>query len=375
MDVLVGSMKRLSRTVCADNIHYLLQYALPKTRCMSSIAATKQSSSREVYRTAENDPMETFNERCLMVRQPSVEVNGYLSNFNYEHPVPRFIYYGKRGAGRASCLAHTMHWCNSNNWIILHVPYAGRWMRVNEWHPRKEVMESTYRPDRWDCPADAVEWLTHFRIQNQGKLRDLKTTSEYVWTKREKAEVGTPLDEIINFGLSRFKFSVDVVGVLLKELREQANVKGFKVLVAVSGVNAFFVPWNANNCIKILRHHQQGLLPEQLSLIHHFKKMMSPTWSGGAVVGTVSATSNNPGEDLHDTPKYLLQQKGFEWMDPYVPVEVPEYSKQEAINCLRYYIDRNWIQNEYGRTEEGMKEIMFVSNMNPFNLYRVCASL
>lgn len=26
-----------------------------------------------------------------------------------------------------------------------------------------------------------------------------QTTSEYIWTKREKAEIGTPLQEVINF--------------------------------------------------------------------------------------------------------------------------------------------------------------------------------
>ena len=45
-------------------------------------------------------------------------------------------------------------------------------------------------------------------------------------------------------------------------------------------------------------------------------------------------------------------------MDPYVPVEVPEYSKQEAISCLNYYIDRNWIQNEYG--ESGLGDLVEV---------------
>ena len=46
-------------------------------------------------------------------------------------------------------------------------------MRVNEWHPKKEAVESSFKPGRYDVAKDAVEWLTLFRIQNAGKFKDL----------------------------------------------------------------------------------------------------------------------------------------------------------------------------------------------------------
>jgi len=45
----------------------------------------------------------------------------------------------------------------------------------------------------------------------------------YVWNKREAAEVGTSLTSLIDFGLARVKYSSDVMGALLKELRHGAS--------------------------------------------------------------------------------------------------------------------------------------------------------
>ena len=40
--------------------------------------------------------------------------------------------------------------------------------------------------------------------------------------------------------------------------------------------------------------------------------------------------------------------QGYEWLDPFIPVHVPNYSEKEAYSCLEYYLDRNWIQHEGG---------------------------
>ncbi|CAG5125507.1 unnamed protein product [Candidula unifasciata] len=313
--------------------------------------------------------MKTFNESCLMVRRPSVELISYIKNINLNHPVHRFVLYGRKGAGKTCVMNHVMHACYRDNWIIVHVPWAGRLVRG--W--KKEITESSYKPGRYDVPADGAAWLAHFLHQNQGKLKDLKTTSEYVWTKREKAEAGTPLEEIINFGMTRIKFSSDCVGVVLKELRQQAQTKGLKVFVAISSVNAFFVEWDHVNTLR--NAEKKKIEPEEMTIIHNFKKMLSPTWTHGVVVCTVSEVVNMETQREKYTPLYLLGKEGFEFLDPFVPILVPEYSEKEALSNIDYYIDRNWIQHDYGKTEEGKKEIMFVSNKNPFNIYRVCSSL
>jgi len=380
--------------------------AAVQQRTITSLATNQRS--RLTFRTSDNDPsqhtldhvglnynisnedltttlrgalkpqhyrmMKTFNENCMMVRQPALEVNGYLKNLNHNHPIPRFLYYGNHGSGKTSCMALNLHFCARNDWVVVHVPWAGRWMRVNEWHPKKEALDSSFKPGRWDVADDAVEFLTHFKMQNQRILKalDLKTTQEYVWTKREKAEIGTPLDDVLNFGLNRFKFATDVVGVLLKELREQTQSKGFKVLVAIGGISSLFIPWNAENTIKA---ENKKLHPSQLTMVHNFKKMLSPTWSGGAVVGIVNDVDTFRKQRETILPKYLLERAGFEHLDPFVPMHVPDYTEREARSMIEYYIDRNWIHNEYGHTEKGIKEIMFVSNKNGFGLTKTVAGM
>ncbi|GFO35809.1 28S ribosomal protein s29, mitochondrial [Plakobranchus ocellatus] len=370
--------------------------------CLSVAAKRSENNQRSSFRTNEADPrkhtldhtglyyeipedemtilktgipsghlrlMKSFNESCLMVRRPALELSGYLKNINLNHPAPRFVLYGRRGSGKTITMHHTMQCCHRNGWIIVHVPWAGKWVRG--WF--KEVAASTFKPGRYDLPADSAEWLTQFRAQNQGKLQDLKTTSEYIWTKREKAEIGTSFEEIINFGLTRLKFSSDCVGVILKELRAQAQAKGLKVLVAIDSVNAFYVQWNKLNALKNMEKKQ--LQPGEISLIHNFKKMINTNWTHGAVVCAVSEEANDETKRESYTPIYLLGQEGFEALDPFVPIFVPEYSEKEALSNINYFIDRNWIQNHYGKTDDGKRELMFVSNKNPFNLARICSHL
>lgn len=366
----VSRTRQVFRTTDDDpNLHTLnhvgLHYKISNDDLNNRLRGTLRPSHRRL--------MKTFNENCLMVRQPSLEVNGYLKTLNHKHPIPRFLYYGNQGAGTGTCMALNIHYCSLNDWVIVHLPWAGRLIRVNEWHPKKQALESSFRPGRLDVAEDAVEILTQFRIQNQASFKklDLKTTQEYIWTKREKADVGTPLDEIINFGLNRFKFAADVVGVLFKELRQQASTKGFKVLVSVGGINALFVPWDAKNCIKKNVHTK--IHPSELTMIHHFKRMLTPNWCGGAAIGNLIKQANNLDSRESILPRYLLQQDGFEHLDPFVPIHVPEYSEKEARSVIEYFIDRNWLQHEKANTEQGIQELLFVSQRNGFDLQKTCA--
>lgn len=104
-------------------------------------------------------------------------------------------------------------------------------------------------------------------------------------------------------------------------------------------------------------------------------------------------------------------QTGFDNMDPFIPVSVPNYSEKEFESCYLYYLDRHWLQHPQckwwwsglfalrkkywsvglsviwsiinwiiillssGQTEEGKKELVFLSNRNPKMLERICASL
>lgn len=42
-------------------------------------------------------------------------------------------------------------------------------------------------------------------------------------------------------------------------------------------------------------------------------------------------------------------QEGFDALDPFVPVPVPNYSPREFESCYGYYLDRKWLQHEKGQ--------------------------
>ena len=58
----------------------------------------------------------------------------------------------------------------------------------------------------------------------------LKTKRKvYVWNKRESADLGTPLLDLIEFGVTRANYASDVLGALLSELRFETHLNRFAV--------------------------------------------------------------------------------------------------------------------------------------------------
>merc|ERR1712154_172663 len=127
--------------------------------------------------------------------------------------------------------------------------------------------------------------MGNFRAQNADFIKEIKLSRRYVWTKREAAEEGSSLNEIIEFGLNRMKFASDCVGAILREVRNQAAMHKVKVLVAVDGVNAF---WNQTTVKNLER---ELLMADHLSLVHNYKKMLLSTWTHGAIVCSVDTSA------------------------------------------------------------------------------------
>lgn len=67
----------------------------------------------------------------------------------------------------------------------------------------------------------------------------------------------------------------------------------------------------------------------------------------------------------------LLQ--GFEHLDPFIPVQVTNYSEKEMHSQINYYIDRRWLQQPKAHTEQGRKELMFSSGFHPHTLMNMVA--
>ncbi|XP_074650971.1 small ribosomal subunit protein mS29-like [Tubulanus polymorphus] len=309
--------------------------------------------------------VKTFQECCLMVRKPALETIHYMKNANYDVPVIRYILYGNHGTGKSLSLAHVIHYCAVNNWIILTASSPATWL----WRC-KDISVSTYKPGRVDLPIQSVEWLKQFRIWNGTLLKQLqlKTSKQYTWSKREMTEEGSDINAIIDQGINRPKYASDCIGVIMKELREQTTKRGFKTLVAIDGVNAL---WGTAQ----IKDEQGKIVPtECFTLLHHFKKALQANWNGGAVVATVDVKAQSLERRESWLPKYLLAKEGFEWLDPFIPIEVQKYSEKEIHSCMDYYEDRLWIQHPEGKTTDGRQQLVFLSDHNPLALNQVCAS-
>ncbi|XP_048670689.1 28S ribosomal protein S29, mitochondrial isoform X2 [Marmota marmota marmota] len=321
-------------------------------------------SPRAISRTNESDPVKTFGEACLMIRKPALELLHYLKNTNFAHPAVRYLFYGEKGTGKTLSLCHVIHFCAKHDWLILHIPDAHLWVKNC-----RDLLQSTYNKQRFDQPLEASTWLKNFKIANERFLSQIKVQEKYVWNKREITEKGSPLGEVIEQGLTRVRNATDAVGIVMKELKMQSSLGMFRLLVAVDGINAL---WGRTT---LKREDKTPIAPDELALIHNLRKMMKNDWHGGAIVLTLSQTGSLFKPRKAYLPHELLGKEGFDALDPFLPILVSSYNPKEFESCIQYYLENNWLQHEKAPTEEGKKELLFLSNANPGQLERLCAYL
>ncbi|XP_070690727.1 small ribosomal subunit protein mS29 [Pempheris klunzingeri] len=377
--------------------------SLHTSRCgqqQEAVAVESEPEPFSVFRTQENDPacqsekhigqyytlpskhirslfphglprryqqqVKTFNEASMMVRQPALEVISYLKKTDFNKPPVRYLFYGLKGSGKTMSLCHTVHFCYTQGWLVLHIPDAHLWVKNC-----KELLPSSFNTSRFDQPLQATEWLRNFKTTNEHFLSKIKTKQRYMWTKREFTAEGSTLGELVDQGISRVKSSSDVVGAVMKELRLQSGQpeSDFRLAVAVDGVNSL---WGKST---IRKEDKSTVDPEELTLVYNLKKLMKNDWTGGAIITTLSQTGSLYTSKSAYLPQELLGEEGFDRMDPLIPVSVPNYSEKEFESCFLYYVDRHWLQHPQSQTEEGKKELIFLSNRNPSTLERICAFL
>ncbi|XP_035923401.1 small ribosomal subunit protein mS29 isoform X4 [Halichoerus grypus] len=324
-------------------------------------------SPRATSCTSEDDPVRTFNEACLMVRKPALELLRYLKNTNFAHPAVRYVLCaldGETGTGKTLSLCHVIHFCAKQDWLILHIPDAHLWVKNC-----RGLLQSAYNKLRFDQPVEASSWLKDFKTANERFLSQIKVQEKYVWNKRESTEKGRPLGEVVEQGLTRVKNATDAVGIVLKELKSQSGSGAFRLLVAVDGVNAL---WGRTT---LRREDKSPMAPEELALVHGLRKMVRNDWHGGAIVLTLSQTGSLFKPRKAYLPQELLGKEGFDALDPFIPILVSNYSPEEFESCVQYYLENSWLQHEKAQTQEGKKELLFLSNANPGQLERLCAYL
>ncbi|GAB6028568.1 hypothetical protein CHUAL_002709 [Chamberlinius hualienensis] len=182
--------------------------------------------------------LKAFHENTIMIRKPVLEIISCFQNTNFDLPVNRYALYGVDGVGKTLSLAHLTHFLSCQpDWLLIHAGWIPKWIRNS-----RESAPSISRPGRFDLPIDAVIWLQHFKAQNATLLNSKSLTIEntYTWSLREKTEKGKTINDLIEQGISRPKFSSDVAAAILKESKLLAKSGKIKVGVVIDGVNSIF---------------------------------------------------------------------------------------------------------------------------------------
>lgn len=306
----------------------------------------------------------TFRELSIMIRAPALEVISYLNKTDYTKPINRFVFYGELGAGKSTQLLHLIHYGHVNDFVIVHVPWVPNWLKTP-----KEKSNSETREGFLDINIDAAAWLIHFKTQNANLLEklDLKCSKEYVWSQRETTPAGATLLELVEHGINRVKFATATIAVLLEELKQKSSDGKCRTMVAIDGFNAFFHPWTSmkfDNRVKAL--------PEDITITHPFLDIVKSDWSGGVCLLVVDKWALRKDRMESDLPKYLLYRKGFEHIDPFVPMRVGLYNDLEFDNFINFYLDRKWISNYASGLD---KELKFLSGCNGYELKRITEPL
>jgi small subunit ribosomal protein S29 len=308
--------------------------------------------------------IKTFNESCLMVRKPAVDIINYIQNTDFSKPVVRYVLYGENGTGKSMTMAHLLHYGHKNDFLLVHVPWIPYWFK----HP-KEFGNSTVQEGFTDLPLDAGAWLLHFKTQNAellGKL-ELRTSKDYVWSKRETTPANSTFLELVDHGINRAKFASEVIKVLLEEIKQRSSDGKVKTMVVIDGYNALF--YEKTN----LKGEFKVMIPsDKITLTQPFLDLVKPDWNNGVCILSVDTLAMLGWERESHLPIYLLGREGFEHLDPFIPVKHENYDEKEYDSCISYYVNRRWIQN----TGEGFdKELKFLSNKNPYKLMDLTKSL
>lgn len=221
----------------------------------------------------------TFNEACIMVREPAIDIINCIKTLDLTKPCVRFVLYGKMGTGKSLTMAHVLHYGFNTGFLLIHVPWVGNWMRRCKDYSNSETQEGFI-----DINLDAAAWLLHFKTQNAHLLAnpDFVLSEDIVWNKRETTPKDAPFLEFIDHGINRVKFASRTINILAREIKRLARENKCKVLVAVDGYNAFFYPYT-----RIRTEKKEVVHPSKVTVTEGFLELTKFDWNNAVAVLTV----------------------------------------------------------------------------------------
>ncbi|EDV26615.1 uncharacterized protein TRIADDRAFT_54798 [Trichoplax adhaerens] len=243
----------------------------------------------------------------IMIRDPAIDIINQLKKRSPDEQPLKFIIGGRDGTGKTVTLAHVIHYCYRSNWFILHVPSVYKWIS-----PNCEVKRSHRRKKFWDQIDHACEWLKLCKSINKHLIGNMFIKETFHYGRGDKFVKGDSLAKVIEQGLLKSEFSVDVVECILQELATQNEIP---VLYAVDEYNAFFGKSAVQDWDKKNRN--------------------------GAYVMAISRTGA-PRTHCY-TAKQLLPGVGMKRSEPYSPKVVSNLTKEEVKTFIHYYKMKSWL--------------------------------
>ena len=325
-----------------------------------------------------------FNKLCLMIRKPSLEAIHYVSHVNLEKPPTKILFHGKIGSGKTSCLMHLQHYACTENYLVIPITDLR-----NTLHGWQEVLFESDEDGNIDMnakgqqPDKAVQWISQLLAVEPTKeyLAKLTTNQEYIWGVDEVSTNGSTLLSLCEFAMQRPRRASKIAAVVIDEIIRLANEGTVKVAVIVDEVQRLFgrspildprvfsKPFGerVEN-----RDSIRKLKAEELELVCGFRKLLDKNWKNGVVIASVRASELKP---LDITPRSILGIDAFNYLMPFIPIEVPNYNKGELRNQIAFFRDQKWLQTENIETQEQIEQLSFLSNRNPARLYDICCLL
>ncbi|PIO68912.1 hypothetical protein TELCIR_09280, partial [Teladorsagia circumcincta] len=90
--------------------------------------------------------------------------------------------------------------------------------------------------------------------------------------------------------------------------------------------------------------------PSDLTLVNHYRDLIAPGWQNGCILLVADKKEvSNARDDItvpRHTPLELFGEEGFHFIEPFLPIETKQYTKEEVSNMYQYYYDKRWLTTE-----------------------------
>ncbi|PIO68140.1 hypothetical protein TELCIR_10089, partial [Teladorsagia circumcincta] len=159
-------------------------------------------------------------------------------------------------------------------------------------------------------------------------LSGLKTERDYVWTRNERTPVDKPITDIVE---------IVFVGI------DEANSLWGKTLVK--------------------KADRSYASPSDLTLVNHYRDLIAPGWQNGCILLVADKKEvSNARDDVtvpRHTPLELFGEEGFHFIEPFLPIETKQYTKEEVSNMYQYYYDKSTLLIQVCYRFDSENQILF----------------